>query len=80
MDSKNTPHKGVHYSIEGGNILYFHRKMHVFQPPTMPPCRYDPPIWGIVRVHLVLARHPPSFILIAAIGKKLIFLLPFPVA
>ena len=31
------------------------------------------PIWGVVRVHLVPATHPPNFSPIAAIDKKLIF-------
>ena len=47
-----------------------------FPPSPPPPYGSDPPIWGIVRVHLVPATHAPNFSPIAAIGKKLIFLLP----
>ena len=36
-------------------------------------------MWGIVRVHLVPAPHPPSFSPIGAIVKKLIFYRRFQV-
>ena len=46
---------------------------------TNPPPRCDgsDPKWGIVRVHLMPATHPPDFISLSTIGKMLDFFLPY---